>query len=127
MYDNLAETCNEWNHFHSVQATLIDLACIALLTFASPCPSPEDRFSKVPVSFHARKAVFFVFVVVAGIAFNWNYKVQSFNDFKKDKIKLSVKLTKQNWLVCELGTVHATIQQVLILKFAFGPETLPGL
>ena len=29
MYDNLAETCNEWNHFHSVQATLIDLACIA--------------------------------------------------------------------------------------------------
>lgn len=30
MYDNLVETCNEWNHFHSVQATLIDLACIAV-------------------------------------------------------------------------------------------------
>ena len=99
MYDNLAETCNEWNHFHSVQATLIDLACIAVQTFASPCPSPE-----------ARKAVFFFFSFVAGIAFNCNYKSSKFNDFKKDKMKLSVRLTKQNWLVCELRTVLSFIR-----------------
>ena len=94
MYVNLAETCNKWNNFHSVQATLIDLACIAVQTFASPCPSPE-----------ARKAVFFFFSFFAGIAFNCNYKSSKFNDFKKDKMKLSVRLTKQNWLVCELRTV----------------------
>ena len=45
---------------------------------------------------------------------------QSSNNFENDAMKLSVneaKLTKN----C------ATIQQVLILKFAFGPETFPGL
>ena len=92
MYDNLAETCNEWNHFHSVQATLIDLACIAVQTFASPCPSPE-----------ARKAFFFS-VLLRGLH-STDYKSSKFNDFKKDKMKLSVRLTKQNWLVCELRTV----------------------
>jgi len=44
---------------------------------------------------------------------------QSFNNFENDAVKLSVneaKLTKN----C------ATIQQILILKFAFRPETFPG-
>ena len=35
------------------------------------------------------------------------------------------QLTKQNRLVCGLGT--ATIKQVWILKFAFGTEKFPGL
>ena len=53
------------------------------------------------------------------------------------KIKVSIilemrqwnyHLTKLNWLVCELGTAcAATIQLVMILKFAFGPKKLPGL
>ena len=93
MYDNLAETYTEWNHFHSVQATLIDLACIAVHTFAS-------RVRRLRPG-----KLFFFFSFVAGIAFNCNYKSSKFNDFKKDKMKLSVRLTKQNWLVCELRTV----------------------
>ena len=35
-------------------------------------------------------------------------------------MKLLTKLTKKNWLVCVKNC--ATIQQVLILKFAFRPE-----
>ena len=42
-------------------------------------------------------------------------------------LKWSDQLTKQNWLVCELVQEGATIQQVLILKFAFGPEKLSCL
>ena len=41
-------------------------------------------------------------------------------------IKWTYHLTRQNWLVFELGTL-LPIQLVLISKFAFGPEKLSGL
>ena len=49
---------------------------------------------------------------------------QSFNNFDNDIMKLSVKEAKLTGL---WATNFATIQQVLILKFAFRSEKFPGL
>ena len=50
---------------------------------------------------------------------------QSFNNFENGTIRLSVNKTK---LTAGLWTgTWTTIQQVLILKFAFRPEKFPGL
>ena len=76
---------------------------------------PGARFSKVPVTFQARKAVLCCSLFIQD---------QSFNNFENNTTKLLVndaKLTglwARNW---------ATIQQVLILKFALGPEKFPGV
>ena len=52
------------------------------------------------------------------------FQDQSFNNCENDTMKLSVNEAKLTGL-CARNC--ATIQQVLILKFAFGPEKLPGL
>ena len=48
---------------------------------------------------------------------------QSFNNFENDRMKVSVKEAKLTGL---WARNCATIQRVLISKFTFGPETLPG-
>ena len=48
---------------------------------------------------------------------------QSFKNFNNDTMKLSVNKAKLTGL---WARNCATIQQVLILKFAFGPEKFPG-
>ena len=61
--------------------------------------------------------------------FNCSRRLHSRSKFQFQKIlKLihqNYQLTKQNWLVCGLGT--ATIKQVWILKFAFGTEKFSAL
>ena len=47
---------------------------------------------------------------------------QSFNNSENDKMKLSVILNKANFT-----GLLARFQQVLILRFAFGPKTFPAL
>ena len=49
---------------------------------------------------------------------------QSFNIFENDVMKLSVNEVKWTGL---RGRSCATIEQVQVLKFAFGPEKFPGL
>ena len=49
---------------------------------------------------------------------------QSFNNFENDTMKLLVNKGKLTGL---WAGNYATIQQVLISKFAFVPEKLPGL
>ena len=77
----------------------------------------RTRFSKVPITFQARKAVYVCRVCIQD---------QSFNNFENefDTMKLSANEAKLTGL-CARNS--ATIQQVLILKVAFGPEKLPGL
>ena len=77
----------------------------------------RTRFSKVPITFRARKAVYVYRVCIQD---------QSFNNFENefDTIKLSANEVKLTGLCARK---RATIQQVLILKVAFGPEKLPGL
>ena len=61
--------------------------------------------------------------------FNCSRRLHSRSKFQFQKILKLIhqdyQLTKQNWLVCGLGT--ATIKQVWILKFAFETEKFPGL
>ena len=76
---------------------------------------PGACFSNVPVTFRARKAVCVCCVCVQD---------QSFNNFENNTMKLSVdeaKLTGMWAWNC------AAFQQVVILKFALGPEKFPGL
>ena len=77
----------------------------------------RTRFSKVPITFQARKAVYVCRVCIQD---------QSFNNFENefDTMKLSANEAKLAGL-CARN--RATIQQVLILKVAFGLEKLPGL
>ena len=77
----------------------------------------RTRFSKVPITFRTRKAVYVYRVCIQD---------QSFNNFENefDTMKLSANEAKLAGL-CARN--RATIQQVLILKVAFGPEKLPGL
>ena len=49
---------------------------------------------------------------------------QSLNSFENSTMKLAVNEAKLSVL---WARNCATVQQVLILKFAFGPEKLPGL
>ena len=64
------------------------------------------RHSKVPITFRARKAVLcLIFKMI-----RWKYKS-----------------TKQNWLTGLWARRCANIQQVLISKFASGPENFPRL
>ena len=49
---------------------------------------------------------------------------QKSNNFENNTMKLSVNETKLTGLWAKNC---ATIQQVVILKFAFGPENFPGL
>ena len=74
------------------------------------------RFSKVPATFRVRKAVF-MFAVFA-------FKVKISIIFKNDRMKLSVNEAKLTGLCAR---DRATIQQVLILKFAIRPEKSLGL
>ena len=77
----------------------------------------RDPFLERPVNFNfrARKAVYVCRVCIQD---------QSFNNFENDTMKLSVNKAKFTGL-CARNC--ATIQQVLILKFAFGSENLTGL
>ena len=63
--------------------------------------------------------LFFVCCVVVFV-----FKDQSLNNVENSTMKLSVNEVK---LTVLWARKCATIQQVLILKFAFGPEKLPGL
>ena len=64
------------------------------------------RYSKVPITFRARKAVLCSILKII----QWKYKS-----------------TKQNWLTGLWARRCANIQQVLISKFASGPEKLQRL
>ena len=64
------------------------------------------RHSKVPITFRARKAVLCLILKMI----RWKYKS-----------------TKQNWLTGLWARRCANIQQVLISKFASGPENFPRL
>ena len=64
------------------------------------------RYSKVPITFRARKAVLCLILKMI----RWKYKS-----------------TKQNWLTGLWARRCANIQQVLISKFASGPENVPRL
>ena len=78
---------------------------------------PGAGFSKVPILNFSGPKSYFMFCCFC-------IHDQSFNNFDNDTMKLSVNEAKltglwaRNW---------ATIQQVLILKFALGPEKLLGL
>ena len=76
---------------------------------------PCDCFSKVPITFGARKLF-----CVCGVCI----QDQSFNNFENRTMKLSVN---EAILIGSWARNCGTIQQVLILKFAFGPEKFPGL
>ena len=76
---------------------------------------PGACFSNVPVTFGARKAVCVCCVCVQD---------QSFNNFENNTMKLSVDETK---LTGMWAWNCAAFQQVVILKFALGPEKFPGL
>ena len=79
---------------------------------------PGTCFSKVPVTFRARKAVLCLLCLHSA-------KVkQSFNHSENNKMKLSVDEAKLTGL---WARTVLTIQLVWILKFAFGPEKFPGL
>ena len=73
------------------------------------------RFSRIPVNFRARKAVYICFVCIQD---------QSFNCFENNTMKLSVNEAKLTGL-CARNRV--TVQQVFISKFAFRSEKLSGL
>ena len=73
--------------------------------------SPEG-----PVSWKFQKGVLYVCCVCR--------QDQRFHNFEKDTICLSVLEAKLTGL---WARNYGTMQQVLILKFAFGPEKLPGL
>jgi len=79
---------------------------------------PGARFLESPDSFSDPKTKrFYVYRVCI--------QDQSFNNFENDSMKLSVKEAKLTGLWARL-TVLLYIQY-LVSKFAFGPETLPGL
>ena len=73
------------------------------------CPGASS--SKVPVTFRARKAVLRLHVFIQD---------RNFNNFENDTTKLSVNEAKLTGLRARNWTCN--IQQVLILKFAFGPK-----
>ena len=70
------------------------------------------RFSKVPITFQARKAVLCLLCLT---------QHQSFKNFENDTMKLSVNEAK---LTCFRAESCANVHQVLISKFAFGLEKL---
>ena len=81
--------------------------CVAVTIFWGPFLESLDNFSGPKSAF--------VFTVFA-----WD---QSFNNFENDTMKLSVNEAKLTGLWARNFT---TIQLLLISKFAFGPEKLPG-
>ena len=84
-------------------------------TLQSPFPPcPGACFSKVPVTFRARKAVCVCCVCIQD---------QSFNNFENNTMKLSVNEVKLTGL---WARNCVTIQQLFILKSAFGPEKFSG-
>ena len=82
--------------------------CVAVTILWGPFLESLDNFSGPKSAF--------VFTVFA-----WD---QSFNNFENDTMKLSVNEAKLTGLWARNFT---TIQLLLISKFAFGPEKLPGL
>ena len=92
----------------------ISLTLLLLFTFLRRLTS-EARLSKVPITFRARKVVLFL------------HSRSEFQQFWIDTIsKLSIidaKLIGLNLWARNCGTV----QLLLISKFAFAPEKLPGL
>ena len=76
---------------------------------------PGAHFSKLPITFRARKPVLCLHVCI---------QYQSFNNFENAIMKLAANEAKLAGL---WDRNCATIQQVLISKFAFGSEKLPGL
>ena len=82
-------------------------------SFKNPTLGPVPR--KVQVTFRARKAVCVCRIYIQD---------RGFNNFENHAMKLSVNEAKLTGL---WARNCATIQQVSILKFAFGPEKFPGL
>ena len=78
---------------------------------------PGARFSKLPITFSDPKSSFMFAVFAIKLTI-------SFNNLENDTIKVSVNEAELTGL---WARNCATIQQVLISKFAFGPEKLPGL
>ena len=74
--------------------------------------TPGARFSKVPITFQARKAVLCLLCLT---------QHQSFKNFENDTMKLSVNEAK---LTCFRAESCANVHQVLISKFALGLEKL---
>ena len=83
------------------------------LPMISPPGRPRARFSKVPITFRALKVLLCLLRLHS-----------SFNNLENDIIKLSVNEAKLTGL---WARNCATFQQILILKFAFELERLPGL
>ena len=77
--------------------------------------SSRARFSRVPFSFQALKAVLCLLDLQSR---------SNFNNVESDTMKLSVNEAK---LTGFWARNYATIQQVLILEFSFKPEKLLGL
>ena len=75
---------------------------------------PGTRFCKVPVTSCPKSCLCLPRLL----------QDQSFNNFENDTMKLSANEAKLTAL-CTRN--FSTIQKVLILKFAFGTERLPGL
>ena len=101
--------CNErkaWNGSVLLYYTLPYCKCLWLSV---------DRFSKVQVTFRARKLFYVCQVCIQD---------QSCNNFENDQMKLLVNEAK----LTDLWARNcATIQQVLILMFALGPEKSVGV
>ena len=74
-------------------------------------------FSKVLVAFRARKLKLFCVCRIY-------IQIQSFNNFDNDTMKISANEAKFTGAWARKG---ATIKQVWILKFAFGPQKFPCL
>ena len=74
----------------------------------------KGQFLESPRSFLGLES-YFVFAV-------FTFKIKTFNNFDNDTMKLSVNKAKLTGLWARNCT---TIQQVLFLKIAFGPEKFP--
>ena len=89
-----------------MQSINFDWSYLAICKF-----SAGARFSKVPITFRSRKLFYACHVCIQDQSFNISFK----------------KLVNEEKLASLWARDFVTIQQIMISKFAFGPERLPSL